>query len=747
MKLSKYLIGQISITALVTVGGLMIATQVAAVALKPRPLGEAWFAFGKASAYTPARLPEWWSQWGSSYRLPFERAASVVAFSVALGFLLSIVWRQRMSYRSTTYGSSRWATSEDINAAGLYAERGVVLGQSDGKYLRHDGPEHVIVVAPTRSGKGVGLVVPTLLSWRESVIIHDIKGENWALTAGWRSRISHCLLFNPTEPLCARFNPLLEVRKGPNEIRDAQNIADILIDPDGASENESHWRKTAHSLLIAMIVHVLYAEQDKTLARVAELMCEPGHSFVNTLKRMMRTNHLGTPEAPMVHPVVSQTAQEVLNKADNERSSVVSTAVSFLSVYRDPLVAQTTAASDWRIEDLIYAKRPVSLYLVIPPSDISRTRRLVRLILSQIGRRLTEAVVDDGTEARRHDLLLLLDEFPQLGKLEFFQNTMAYMAHYGLKAFLITQSLNQIEEAYGKDSSILDNCHVRVVFSTNDDKTAKRVSDALGTTTETRIQRNYSGNRFSSFLSYENVSRQEIARPLLTVGEVMQFPSDQEIVLVSGAPPIRARRIKHYKDRNFTERLLPTPMLEAGLFSDRPTGRANDWAGLGATVDERAKSFSRKAHKRTSPEGKDSIPSERKSATAAKDVNPPAPGVAQTAGADGVATVAQAEALASSPKAEIAPSATAMTTASADTGMTESRGEATAPAPNSGTAPTAAATPEPAEPSPKSTATETASQKPARHRARKGPVPQQDLFAAYAADPVRKVLRDRGMAR
>ena len=409
MKLSKFHIGQISITALVGAVGLIVATQVAAVALKPNPLGSGWFPIGKATVYSPARLPAWWSQWGETTREPFERAGIVVAFSLAFGFLLSIAWRHRITFRSTTYGSAQWANAEEIEAAGLHTERGVILGERDGEYLRHDGPEHVMVVAPTRSGKGVGLVLPTLLSWSQSVIVHDIKGENWALTAGWRSRMSHCLLFNPTDPLCARFNPLLEVRKGINEIRDAQNIADILIDPNGATGPEAHWRKTAHSLLIAMIIHVLYAEKEKTLARVAELMCEPGKSFIATLKRMKKTNHLGTPDKPQVHPTVSQTSQEVLNKYENERSSVVSTAVSFLSIYRDPLVAQTTAASDWRIEDLTFSKRPVSLYLVIPPSDISRTRSLIRLMLSQIGRRLTEAVVDDGSEPRKHDLLLLLD--------------------------------------------------------------------------------------------------------------------------------------------------------------------------------------------------------------------------------------------------------------------------------------------------------------------------------------------------
>ncbi|MGE3476782.1 MAG: IncP-type conjugal transfer protein TraG [Rhodospirillaceae bacterium] len=654
MKLSKFLIGQLSITALVTAGGLVLATQVAAVALKPRPLGEVWFTVGKSAIYAPARLPSWWSQWGPTYSVPFQRAASVMAFSFALGFLLSMAWRKRVTFRSTTYGSAHWATSDEVAAAGLTAENGVILGERDGEYLRHNGPEHVIVVAPTRSGKGVGLVIPTLLSWRQSVIVHDIKGENWTLTAGWRSRISHCLLFNPTEPLCARFNPLLEVRKGPNEIRDAQNIADILIDPEGATENESHWRKTSHSLLVAMILHVLYAEKEKTLARVASLMSEPGHSFIKTLHRMMETNHLGTSEEPKVHPVVAETAQEVLNKCDNERSSVLSTAISFLGLYRDPLVAQATAASDWRIADLMYSQRPVSLYLVIPPSDISRTRRLVRLILSQIGRRLTEAVEEAGSETERHDLLLLLDEFPQLGKLDFFQNTMAYMAHYGLKAFLIAQSLNQIDSAYGKDNSILDNCHVRVVFSTNDERTAKRISEALGTATETRVQRNYSGARFSSFLSHELVSRQEVARPLMTPGEVMQMPADDELILVSGVPPIRARKLRYFRDANFDDRLLLPPVLEAGLFSDRPTARTNEWYDQEAGVDERLRSAALPVFEKLKSE--------------------------------------------------------------------ETKPEESAP--------------EEAQPE----------RKP-RQRARKVPVPERDLFAAYAANPAPSLLPDRGVAR
>ncbi|TIS30799.1 MAG: conjugal transfer protein TraG, partial [Mesorhizobium sp.] len=167
------------------------------------------------------------------------------------------------------------------------------------------------------------------------------------------------LLFNPTDPRSARYNPLLEVRKGPDEIRDVQNIADILVDPEGALERRNHWEKTSHSLLVGAILHVLYAEEEKTLARVATFLSDPQRSFAATLQRMMTTNHLGTGHNPQVHPVVASAARELLNKSENERSGVLSTAMSFLGLYRDPTVATATSSCDWRIADLVDGERPL----------------------------------------------------------------------------------------------------------------------------------------------------------------------------------------------------------------------------------------------------------------------------------------------------------------------------------------------------------------------------------------------------
>jgi len=580
---TKLLIGQILIVFAIVILGVWSATQWAAAMLGYQSeLGAPWFRFGGLPIYRPWDLFPWWYHFDAYAPHVFDKAGSLAATSGFIGCGAAIggsLWRARQKGQVTTYGSARWAKEREVDAAGLRGDAGVFLGRLSGRYLRHAGPEHVMAFAPTRSGKGVGLVVPTLLSWTGSAVVHDIKGENWQLTAAWRSRFSHCLYFDPTDVRSARYNPLLEVRKGACEVRDVQNIADILVDPEGALERRNHWEKTSHSLLVGAILHILYAEEEKTLARVATFLSDPSRSFAATLVAMMRTNHLGTADEPRVHPVIASAARELLNKSDNERSGVLSTAMSFLGLYRDPTVAAVTSGCDWRIADLVSAERPLSLYLVIPPSDISRTKPLVRLILNQIGRRLTEKLDDRRSTVRRHDLLLMLDEFPALGRLDFFETALAFMAGYGIRAFLIAQSLNQISKAYGENSAILDNCHVRVAFATNDERTAKRISDALGTATEQRAMRNYAGHRLAPWLAHVMVSRQETARALLTPGEVMQLPSTYELVLVAGLAPIRAKKLRYFEDANFNARLGPAPQLADGGYADRPVARGDDWSG------------------------------------------------------------------------------------------------------------------------------------------------------------------------
>jgi type IV secretion system protein VirD4 len=575
MSATKILWSQIIVVFTVVLGFLWGATEWTAWQLAFQPqLGPPWFRFFDWPVYYPPLFLWWWFSFDAYAHDIFVEGGYIAATGGIAAFAVAIamsVWRAREAKRAITYGSARWATLPEIRSAELFHPDGVILGLWHGRYLRHDGPERVLCFAPTRSGKGVGLVIPTLLTWPSSAIVHDIKGENWTLTAGWRAHFGRVLLFDPTNKASAAYNPLMEVRPGEYEVRDVQNIADILVDPEGALEKRNHWEKTSHSLLVGTILHVLYAEPDKTLAGVANFLSDPQRPIEKTLWAMMNTPHLGRGK---IHPVVASAARELLNKSDNERSGVLSTAMSFLGLYRDPVVAHTTRRCDWRIADLVEEKQPTTLYLVVPPSDISRTKPLVRLILNQIGRRLTEEL---ESKRRRHRLLLMLDEFPALGRLDFFESTLAFMTGYGIKAFLIAQSLNQIEKAYGPNNSILDNCHVRVSFATNDERTARRVSDALGIATELRAMKNYAGHRLSPWLGHLMVSRQETARPLLTAGEIMQLPSTDEIVLVSSCPPIRARKVRYFKDKRFQERILPPPRLALPDSVPRPPTQSRNW--------------------------------------------------------------------------------------------------------------------------------------------------------------------------
>ena len=560
-----------------TAAGFTVATQYTASALGyQRQLGQPPATVAGFHVY-----PLWsWIAWDSDFQPYAPRIFAVtrlIGWSTVLGIWLPLVLfaviSGRSSEASTSHGSARWAATRDLKAAGLLGGGGVVLCQTDaaeyvaragatgrsyrmtrpGQLITHNGPEHVMVFAPTRSGKGVGTVVPTLLSWSESALVYDIKKELWTLTSGWRRQFSRCWRFEPTAGDSIRFNPLLEIRRGDCEVRDAQNVADILVDPDGSSEKRDHWHTSAHTLLVGSILHILYVEKDKSLAGVARFLSNPDSPIIDTFDRMLTTRHL--PSGP--HPVVAQCAREMLDKADNELASIVSTAKTCVNLYNDPLIDRNTRTSDFRISDLMQADDPVSLYLVVPPSDIDRTRPLIRLMLNQIGRRLTERMEFGDRPAYRHRLLFLLDELPSLGKLAFFQTQLAYLAGYGIKAFLIAQSLNQLEGVYGQHNSILDNCHVRLTYTALDDRTAKRISDLIGQSTHTKRQKSFSGNRL-----FRNVSEseQEHARPLLTPDEILRLPFEDALLLVGGVAPYRARKLMYYLDPRFKDRAkLPPP--------------------------------------------------------------------------------------------------------------------------------------------------------------------------------------------
>ena len=581
-----------------TLGALAAATQYVAAAYHYHPgLGAPWAAIGGVSVYAPWRVFSWYARLGDRGRVVFERAQLVglgIFAVVAIALLLVIIRSSQQKTPSSAHGTARWATTAEVIRAGLLEQSGVVLCQTDdarfrvdhkglsltrpGTLIRHDGPEHVFMFAPTRSGKGVGSVIPSLLSWQASVIAWDVKRELWQLTSGFRHQFTRCLRFEPTDVDSIRYNPLLEIRKGLNEVRDTQAVADMLVDPDGTKEKD-HWALTAHTLLVGAILHVLYSEEDKSLAGVARFLSDPGRSQFDTLEAMLSTKHLG--DKP--HPVVQGAAKEMQNKAEEELSGVFSTAMATLGLYRDPVVARATSACDFRIADLMRGEKPASLYLVVAPSDLDRLRPLMRLVINQIGRRLAETNTSGGGEAPRHRLLWMLDEFPTLGKMAFFESALAYFAGYGMKAFLISQDLNQLDSRYGDKNSILANCHVRITYGANDDATAERISKLLGQMTFQTNSESVSQEKGALFAKQQaSKGVQENARPLLTAGEILQLPREEALLFVGGLYPYRAKKVLYYQDKKFQARAAMKPPSTAQLDAARGAPAAHDWSPSGS---------------------------------------------------------------------------------------------------------------------------------------------------------------------
>ncbi len=564
-------------------------TQYLAYAFGRDPaLGEPLF----AGMYPPWAWPGWKAAYFATNRNTFALAFAIsglgaVGLFVAGAFGFGLVLR-RATGLSHLHGSAHWATPREIERSGLLPSAGkpgagVYVGawqpaKGAMRYLRHNGPEHILAFAPTRSGKGVGLIVPTLLSWPGSVLVYDLKGENWALSSGWRRQAGNVVLkFDPldTDDAGVSYNPLEEVRLAtPHEVADVQNIVTMIVDPDGKGLAD-HWDKTSFMFLTGVVLHALYTGERNaraaTLPDIATLLSNV--DGIDALYAAMIGNTLADGKP---HGVITRAAVDMLEKDARERGSVLSSAKTFFALYADPIVARNLSRSDFRICDLMNHERPVSLYLVIDPQNKERLKPLVRLMLTQIVRNLTPRLeFENGAAIRqyRHRLLLMLDEFPALGKLAIFQDALAYIAGYGLKAYLITQDLAQLTDAYGRSESISSNCHIKVAFAPNRIETAELLSKMTGTATVVKRVVGTSGKRFGLALGHVNESIQEFARPLLTPDECMRLPGPVKnaatglieaagdmLVFVAGLAPIYGRQILFFADPVFSKRArIPAP--------------------------------------------------------------------------------------------------------------------------------------------------------------------------------------------
>ena len=566
----------------------------------------------------------WW-QWLREF---YSYAPSTYGYAFlifAVGFLLSIVicrlyigFKTRSSRKHEgTHGTARFAAIEDVEKTKLINNKngGVYCGgyfdEKTGTthYLRDDSMAHICVIAPTESGKGVTIVVPTLLSWTKSALILDRKGENYAMTASWRKRHANniVLRFEPAanSGSCA-WNPLEEIRfKTPYQISDAQNTSLMLVDTDGKGLEKDHFRSAARDLITGLIVHCLY--KSPTVGRmpsvpdIAQMLSDEGDFATETASDSGKENKSLTALFSEMASVtyendkIGKAAQSrvrgygkrFLGTTERELSGVLNTASNALSLYLDPVVAENTSHSDFKISDLMDHNSPVSLYFIGVPGDKNRLRPLERLLLTQVVFTLTGKMEFENGRAKtthKHLLLLMLDEFPTLGKLDIFESALAYIRGYGIKAYIIIQDIQQLYKEYTNYESILSNCRIQIAYAPNNQQTAEWLSKKCGTTTIIKEQISTSGKRFGGPLSNVSRSYQEISRPLLTPHEITQLSmlhttADAEkpgelLVFMAGHPVIRGRQTPYFLDPTFDARSkIPPPDKSDSI-------RANDTNGF-----------------------------------------------------------------------------------------------------------------------------------------------------------------------
>lgn len=595
----------LSLTAIGAICGLAVATQVLALQLGyAAALGPGWAGLGTSRIYAPWAFLTWYARYASAY----PRACDIAALAGLAVFLgpvaIMLGLTRRFVAHPAPFGREAWGSLTDARRAGLLAgERlvGRVLGRLKGRLLTFQGVEHCVIVGASRSGKGTGHVVPTLLSWTNSLFVYDRKGELWHITADHRRAFSHTFYFAPTDPNTARWNPLFEVRMGPMEIADIQNIVGILVDPIGMKGgNLDFFEQSAANFITGVILHCLYAAPDehKTLAHVRRLLIDirATHDAMTETKHRWKADPAAAdgwargPDGERIaetHPEVWLAATAFRSMEPRVRSSVLATAQKSLALWADPLVAHATSASDFCIGDLVCAPSPVSLYLITPQAHADRLAFLVRVMLRQSLNSLMESIdADSRGRPKRHPLLKMLDEFPKLGPLPFLENALGEMAGYGISAHLICQSFNDVFKYYGVHTSIFDNCHVTAAFATSEPTSIERVVRRAGRALEMR--ESFSDPRQAFGKGARTRTQAEVERFILAEQDVRGLDADKQFLFVNNAKPFLADKIRYYQEPALAARTRNFFAGERAVFIqtpetlDTPGKPPIDWLGISA---------------------------------------------------------------------------------------------------------------------------------------------------------------------
>lgn len=497
-------------------------------------------------------LPAWLWYYRADPLLILWLKRGALAGAVVVGLLAIGILRRGPAL----HGTARFAREGEIRREGLRAASGIVVGRKAGRFLIFGGSEHVLLEAPTRAGKGVGVVIPNLLTWPDSVVVLDVKRENWGASAGYRARAGQAVhLFDPldAEGRTARYNPLAHIRRTDDieVVNELQKIAGMLF--PAPERSDPFWAEAARAAFVG--VGALVASN-------------PGLPF--TIGEIYRRLTTGDPksdlpaalqEARRVGQRLSQACvsaiQDFTSASDNTFSGIKQTITARLNLWLNPMVDAATSESDFDLREV--RRRRMSIYLGVSPDNIDRIAPIYSLFLQQLVDLNTRDLPEGASNV---PVLVLLDEFARLGKASVIASGFSYVAGYGLRLVPVIQSRSQLRAIYGPDvtDEIIANCGLEVVFTPKELKVANELSERLGFFTMNVKSRS---RTIHGLLANRSISESDQRRALLLPQELMQLPKNDLLLLRAGIPPIRGRKIAYYRMPRFTRRVVAPPVLSA----------------------------------------------------------------------------------------------------------------------------------------------------------------------------------------
>jgi type IV secretion system protein VirD4 len=513
-----------------------------------------------------ASIVQYWGLYADDAQLRKKLQLAVGISGIGMLVLLPAGLLAAARPRRALHGDARFASSAEVDRAGLTGsdgQPGILIGRHRGKFLSLPGQLSVMLSAPTRSGKGVGVVIPNLLNWPDSVVVLDIKGENYDITAGYRAAHGQAVYaFSPFDEGARshRWNPLTAVRSSPlHRVGDLLTIGQVFFPNDGGgTSSEAFFNDQARNLFLGLGLVLLETPSlPRSIGEMLRQSSGKGRSLKDHLSGLITQRR---EEGNPLSDECTDALQRLLSNSENTLSSVVATFNAPLTIFADAVVDAATSADDFRLEDV--RRRRMSVYVRIPPNRLANARPLLNLLFSQLVSLNTQALPEQDATLNVQ-CLLVNDEFTAMGRVGVITNAAAFLAGYNLRLLTVVQAMSQIDAVYGdKEARTFATNHgLQILYAPREQRDADEYSAMLGHFTERATSRgrsrSFSGHGHSTISRNESEQR----RALLLPQEFKELGSERLVVIFENCKPILGEKIRYYRDKAFSSRLMPAPAV------------------------------------------------------------------------------------------------------------------------------------------------------------------------------------------